>query len=208
MAYNRILLPVDGSEHSMHAVAHAVSLVREGGEIVVATVLPPIPNVIGGDARKEAEEAVKTDASLITQPVMDVIAKDNIACREKIVLHTSTAEGIIETAEDMKCDLIVMGSRGRSDIEGLLLGSVTHTRCLPSPPSPCSSYGKKLPVRYRTNRLGRRAFLEKGSPSPARQPLPLPRSPAAKAARKKLLRRRPMQGRKACRISSPTADSE
>ena len=99
---------------------------REGGEIVVATVLPPIPNVIGGDARKEAEEAVKTDASLITQPVMDVIAKDNIACREKIVLHTSTAEGIIETAEDMKCDLIVMGSRGRSDIEGLLLGSVTH----------------------------------------------------------------------------------
>ena len=121
MAYNRILLPVDGSEHSMHAVAHAVSLVREGGEIVVATVLPPIPNVIGGDARKEAEEAVKNDASLITQPVMD-----NIACREKIVLHTSTAEGIIETAEDMKCDLIVMGSRGRSDIEGLLLGSVTH----------------------------------------------------------------------------------
>ena len=102
MAYNRILLPVDGSEHSMHAVAHAVSLVRE------------------------AEEAVKNDASLITQPVMDVIAKDNIACREKIVLHTSTAEGIIETAEDMKCDLIVMGSRGRSDIEGLLLGSVTH----------------------------------------------------------------------------------
>ena len=87
---------------------------------------PPIPNVIGGDARKEAEEAVKNDASLITQPVMDVIAKDNIACREKIVLHTSTAEGIIETAEDMKCDLIVMGSRGRSDIEGLLLGSVTH----------------------------------------------------------------------------------
>lgn len=131
MAYNRILLPVDGSEHSMHAVAHAVSLVREGGEIVVATVLPPIPNVIGGDARKEAEEAVKTDASLITQPVMDVIAKDNIACREKIVLHTSTAEGIIETAEDMKCDLIVMGSRGRSDIEGLLLGSVTHKGAYP-----------------------------------------------------------------------------
>ena len=188
MAYNRILLPVDGSEHSMHAVAHAVSLVREGGEIVVATVLPPIPNVIGGDARKEAEEAVKNDASLITQPVMDVIAKDNIACREKIVLHTSTAEGIIETK--------------------VFSSAASPTRCLPSPPSPCSSYGKKLPVRYRTNRLGRRAFLEKGSPSPARQPLPLPRSPAAKAARKKLLRRRPMQGRKACRISSPTADSE
>lgn len=126
MAYNRILLPVDGSEHSMHAVAHAVTLARCGGEIVVATVLPPIPNVIGGDARKEAEEAVKTDAGLITKPIMDVIAKENSPCTEKIVLHTSTAEGIIETAEELKCDLIIMGSRGRSEIEGLLLGSVTH----------------------------------------------------------------------------------
>ena len=124
MAYNRILLPVDGSEHSMHAVAHAVSLVREGGEIVVATVLPH-PNVIG--AMRARKPKSRQDRRQPHHPaVMDVIAKDNIACREKIVLHTSTAEGIIETAEDMKCDLIVMGSRGRSDIEGLLLGSVTH----------------------------------------------------------------------------------
>nr|WP_300848056.1 universal stress protein [uncultured Bilophila sp.] len=52
MAYNRILLPVDGSEHSMHAVANAVELSCATSEIIVATVLPPIPNVIGGDARK------------------------------------------------------------------------------------------------------------------------------------------------------------
>ncbi len=51
MAYNRILLPVDGSEHSMHAVANAVELSCATSEIIVATVLPPIPNVIGG-ARK------------------------------------------------------------------------------------------------------------------------------------------------------------
>ena len=69
---------------------------------------------------------MKSDAGLITKPIMDVIAKENIPCTEKIVLNTSTAEGIIETAEDLKCDLIIMGSRGRSEIEGLLLGSVTH----------------------------------------------------------------------------------
>mgnify|MGYP000057932655 CR=1 FL=1 len=107
----------------------------------------------------------------------------------------------------MKCDLIVMGSRGRSDIEGLLLGSVTH-KVLTLATSPCSSYGKKLPVRYRTNRLGRRAFLENGISLPSQTAPSSPEIPGAKAARKKLLRRRPMQGRKACRISSPTADSE
>lgn len=125
MAYKRILLPVDGSEHSMHAVAHAAGLAK-GGEVVVITILPPIPNVIGGEARKEAEAAVKSDAALITKPVIDVLTKENIVCTDKIVLNNSTADGIIETAEDMKCDLIVMGSRGRSEIEGLLLGSVTH----------------------------------------------------------------------------------
>ena len=70
----------------------------------------------------------------VVDGVMDVIAKDNIACREKIVLHTSTAEGIIETAEDMKCDLIVMGSRGLTALKGLIMGSVTtgvlaRTKC-------------------------------------------------------------------------------
>ena len=208
MAYNRILLPVDGSEHSMHAVAHAVSLVREGGEIVVATVLPPIPNVIGGDARKEAEEAVKTDASLITQPVMDVIAKDNIACREKIVLHTSTAEGIIETAEDMKCDLIVMGSRGRSDIEGLLLGSVTH-KVLTLATVPVLVVRSKASGTPPDKQAGDESPSREGLSSPAPHPPYTPQLPRpGEAPRNKPLPRRPMQGRKACRISSPTADSE
>ena len=125
MAYKRILLPVDGSEHSMHAVAHAAGLAK-GGEVVVITVLPPIPSVIGGDARREAEQAVKTDATLITKPVIDTLSRDNIKCSEKIVLNISTAEGIIETAEDLGCDLIIMGSRGRNELEGLFLGSVTH----------------------------------------------------------------------------------
>ncbi|MEI3452481.1 MAG: universal stress protein [Bilophila wadsworthia] len=64
MAYNRILLPVDGSEHSMHAVAHAVSLVREGGEIVVATVLPPSPTSSAAmRARKPKRPSRPTPAS-------------------------------------------------------------------------------------------------------------------------------------------------
>ena len=36
------------------------------------------------------------------------------------------AKAIIETCTANEIDLIVMGSRGLSDVQGLLLGSVTH----------------------------------------------------------------------------------
>ena len=36
------------------------------------------------------------------------------------------AKNIVETAAERRSDLIVMGSRGLSDVQGLLLGSVTH----------------------------------------------------------------------------------
>lgn len=126
MLYNRILLPVDGSEHSMHAVVHAIHLARQGGEIIIITVLPPIPSVIGGEARKEAEADVVKDSQLITQPVADIIAKENLPCHAKTIFANSPANGIVKAISELNADIVVMGSRGRNDLEGLFLGSVTH----------------------------------------------------------------------------------
>lgn len=127
MLYNRILLPVDGSEHSMHAVIQAIRLARAGGEVIVMTVMPEIPGVIGGDARKEAEKAVAQEAQLLTDPVVEVFTKENIPCKVEIVFASSPANGIVKATEEMKCDIVVMGSRGRNELEGLFLGSVTHS---------------------------------------------------------------------------------
>ena len=41
-------------------------------------------------------------------------------------LEGPAAHEICEAAEIEKADMIVMGSRGRNDLEGLLLGSCTH----------------------------------------------------------------------------------
>ena len=51
------------------------------------------------------------------------------------ILEGPAAEAICEVAKIEKIDLIVMGCRGRNDLEGLLLGSCTH-RVLKTAPCP------------------------------------------------------------------------
>ncbi|HKI81754.1 MAG TPA: universal stress protein, partial [Pseudodesulfovibrio sp.] len=44
----------------------------------------------------------------------------------ELVIGGDVAEVISNVADNEKCDVIVMGSKGKSDLEGLFLGSVTH----------------------------------------------------------------------------------
>ena len=49
MLYSRILLPVDGSPHAARAIEQAIHLAEGGGTIIVATIVPVIPEVNGDD---------------------------------------------------------------------------------------------------------------------------------------------------------------
>ena len=48
-----------------------------------------------------------------------------VSCDKVFVTHDLPWAGIIKAARDRKCDVIVMGSRGRGGLAGLLLGSET-----------------------------------------------------------------------------------
>ena len=54
-----------------------------------------------------------------------MLTRLNIPYDDKIV-GGPTADVICEVAELEKCDCIVMGTRGKSGLESLVLGSVTH----------------------------------------------------------------------------------
>ena len=45
---------------------------------------------------------------------------------EVLILEGAPAEAIIDAADVEKCDLIVMGTRGLTDFQGMALGSVSH----------------------------------------------------------------------------------
>ena len=139
--FSKILVAIDGSEHSMKAAEYAIDLAKDNNaQLIALTVLDVTKIGYAASAfiaspmhgldeleqkRKEAQEwldkVVKLTAS--HQKAND----DDIQFKSQIEESMSVAGTIVDYAENQKIDLIVVGSRGRSGFKKLLLGSVAST---------------------------------------------------------------------------------
>ena len=123
----KVLVPVDGSEHANKALDFALDLAQKySAEILVMTVVhyPVIMEVpenilayyemVKASYEKvlsEALEKVKT-----ATPGLNVTSK---------LMEGYPADMIIETAQEGKFDIIVMGRRGQGHLRHTFLGSVS-----------------------------------------------------------------------------------
>lgn len=132
--YKRILLPTDGSELSHACVQAGLEFAQQLSAEVVAVfvasnyqyplyvdVLPP-----NGPTEEEYKAAMYALAESYLQPVREAAATAGLAYQEIIQFNDSTAKEIVHTAQEYNCDLIFMGSHGRSGLGQFLLGSVTN----------------------------------------------------------------------------------
>ena len=128
-----ILVPVDGSEHSKKALEFALELCAGlGGSITLLHVAQSVPAdrtlILGGAAvtiEASREELNKAGRQVIDAAV--TMAKgQNCQVSAADVMRGDPAAQIVAQAKSMQADLIVMGSRGLSDLAGLVLGSVSH----------------------------------------------------------------------------------
>lgn len=149
--YKSILVPVDGSEHSRSALEIADRIGTAGETTLhllhVSDVRPTreVPGGIDVGASAMAsgmsftpEEIEQMDRSLADKIAhaeragRDLIERvkqaANLGERETndIVRMGRPAEVIVEEAESLGAEAIVMGSRGMSDLASLLVGSVSH----------------------------------------------------------------------------------
>jgi nucleotide-binding universal stress UspA family protein len=125
--FKRILLPVDGSISSKLAKKKAVGIASAmSAEIVLIYVAGSIPAFIKGKPREEAEKAQQEEAENVLGPFRDFLAENKITYLERIRHAGNVGNEICRIAREEGCDLIVMGSRGLSDLEGLVMGSVAH----------------------------------------------------------------------------------
>jgi nucleotide-binding universal stress UspA family protein len=144
--FQKILAGVDGSDSALEAVGVAAGLAKAfEGQLVLMHVV---------QVSAIAEQALKISATahLSENPkgIMDRLSRDVLdSARERArgagltdqQISTVTADGnqareLIKTAEREKVDLVVVGSRGRGRLEGLLLGSVSQKVSALSP-CPC-----------------------------------------------------------------------
>jgi len=122
--FQKILLAIDGSEYSEEALPTAIEMAKRFGSHLL------VVHVAEHDRGRAAAFTVESPADA-TKLVADAVrkAKDaGISAKgellDRAAGHVAPAIATVAAANDI--DLIVMGSRGLSDAQGLLLGSVTH----------------------------------------------------------------------------------
>ena len=148
--FDKILVPLDGSEHSLKALDIAVQIAKKfGGKLALihvysvsvgpvimpepTTLTPPmIPVMTPAEVSKTVEAARKAGTSILTDGEQKVKAEGVQV--ETILKEGHTVQEIVKTAKEGEFDLIVIGGRGISKIRELLLGSVTdgvihHAHC-------------------------------------------------------------------------------
>jgi nucleotide-binding universal stress UspA family protein len=122
--FGNILVALDGSDQSRKAVAVAANVAGPQSEIVLCHVREFEYGRPGGELPTEAPEEAH---DLVQEAVVELQAS-GMEVRGEVRPGTSggTAKVLLEEAQAMGADLIVVGSRGRSDFAALILGSVAH----------------------------------------------------------------------------------
>ena len=124
----KILVAVDGSAISAKAVKFAVSLVRQLSEPPKLTLFYADPPLLNAAAIKLGPDALKLyhddNVRYATKTARIALNRARVSFDEEQVV-AQPAEAIVRFAKKGKYDMIIMGSRGRSGLTGLLLGSVT-----------------------------------------------------------------------------------
>jgi nucleotide-binding universal stress UspA family protein len=130
--FKHILIATDGSELARKASDAGLELARSlGARVTVVKVTEPLDPVVIAAAMERgvsnmeavyAEQAAAKAEQMLRAMSAAAQAK-GVDCDTVHVTDKTPAEGIVDTAKQRGCDLIVMASHGRRGLSRLLLGS-------------------------------------------------------------------------------------
>ena len=124
--FETVLVAVDGSKHSDAAFDVALDIAQKyGSQLFVLHVFQG-----GTGAGTLVSSSDEDDNRSIGQDVLnsyEETAKERGVQNVRMLLEMGdAAQRIMETVSELKCGLLLLGSRGRGGFKDLLLGSVSH----------------------------------------------------------------------------------
>jgi nucleotide-binding universal stress UspA family protein len=125
--FQKILVPTDFSPHAQEAFRVGQDLASAtGATVVVFHVFRPPAVVSDGDRLLSA--GARGETKDVWEELRKMQAKDSAVRveHEVIVADRPDAEHILRIIQERGCDLIVMGTHGRTGLKHLLFGSVTE----------------------------------------------------------------------------------
>ncbi len=132
--FTRILVPIDGSKLSKESAVAAVALARDLGAEIVAFVVTPVykMRVIedavfapGTLSEVDFNKAVKRSSKTYLGEIQTMAEARGIPFSAAQVSSDKIAVSIVDAAKKHGCDLIFIGSHGRSNLVQMFLGGVT-----------------------------------------------------------------------------------
>ena len=131
MLYQHILVPIDGSETSMVAMKEAIKIGKAlNSKITVVQVMALDPIIadlyVKAGQTNELIERTRTYLLDILEQAKQQFLQEGLSVETKLLEGFVVHEEIIQAAQELNADLIVMGSHGRTGVRKLVLGSVAQ----------------------------------------------------------------------------------
>jgi nucleotide-binding universal stress UspA family protein len=120
----RVLVGFDGSEGAENALNKAMMILDDDGELIILAIIP-LPsdrNLLD----QKTYEIIKSRAQNLINSVIHDIGSHSFIINGMVKEGEDIAALIIDVANDLRCDLIVLGSRGSSSLGKYPIGSVAN----------------------------------------------------------------------------------
>jgi nucleotide-binding universal stress UspA family protein len=129
--YNRVLVAIDGSESALGAVNFAREMMLNG-IIKSVTLIHVVENLLDWNTfsiintklynEEEFNKALAKKGTTALKQAKELFIQSGLSV-DPIIRFGKPEEEIVQSAEKLQCDLIIIGNRGLSKIKGIVLGS-------------------------------------------------------------------------------------
>lgn len=123
--FELIVVAVDGSEHSDRALGVTLEMAEcFGSEIWLVHAYRHVSDLYGYNEYEQLIAKRKGAGQAILNDARQLLGETTVEVSEEL-LEEPAAEAILSVAKTRNAGLIVMGTRGRSTLTGLLFGSTS-----------------------------------------------------------------------------------